>query len=59
MVNVSDKLRRAIDNAAVAGDYSLIERLVSVIESWDNVDDEERRPYRIFMSRCKSLYKRT
>lgn len=58
VVNMSDRLRRAIDNAVVTGDYSLLEWLVGVIESWANGNEEERRAYKLFMGRYKSLYKR-
>ena len=57
-VYMHNELLKAIDQA-VTGDYTYLERVISIIESWKNSPNpEERKAYRIFMKTYKKTYMR-
>ena len=55
-VYMHNELLKAVDQA-ITGDYSYLERVVGIIESWKNSPNpEERKAYRIFMRAYKKTY---
>ena len=58
--NVYGRLYDAYNDAVVTGNHSVVEVLITIIDSWAKGSPEEREAYRIFtgINPYKSLYKR-